>query len=205
MLNVLRSFVGAARSFLRTQRDLALENLALRHQIGLLKRSLGKRRLQLGPADRGLWATLSRVFSGWEQTLAFVRPATVVGWHRAGFKRFWTRKSRAGKPGRPSLDCAIRDLIRKMSQANPTWGSPRVRNELAKLGIELSRATVAKYMVRHRKPPSPTWRSFLETIPMLPISLRSIEHGAHVKDLVSIDFFTVPTATFRVMFRSGAS
>jgi putative transposase len=91
-------------------------------------------------------------------------------------------------------------LIRKMSRANPTWGSPRVRNELAKLGIELSRATVAKYMIRHRKPPSPTWRSFLEAIPMLPVSLRSIEHGAHVKDLVSIDFFTVPTATFRVLF-----
>ena len=185
MLNVLRSLAGAARSFLRTKRVLALENLALRHQIGVLKRSLGKRRLQLGLADRGLWATLSRVFRGWEQALAIVQPATVIGWHRAGFKRFWTRKSRAGKPGRPLVDHAIRGLIRKMSRANPTWGSPRVRNELAKLGIELSRATVAKYMIRHRKPPSPTWRSFLDN---------------HVKDLVSIDFFTVPTATFRVLF-----
>jgi putative transposase len=123
----------------------------------------------------------------------------VVGWHRAGFKRFWSRKSRAGKSGRPLLDHGIRDLIRKMSRANPTWGGPRVHNELAKLGIELSRATVAKYMTRHRKPPSPTWRSFLQAIPMLPISLRSIEHGAHINDLVSIDFFTVPTATFRVL------
>ena len=215
MLNILRSLIGAARSFFRTQRSLALENLALRHQIGALKRNtptwlsgsacqklgpVGNRRLRIGPADRGLWATLSRVFRGWEHTLAIVQPATVVGWHRAGFKRFWTRKSRAGKPGRPLLDHAIRDLMRKMSRANPTWGSPRVRNELAKLGIEVSRATVAKYMIRHRKPPSPTWRTFLETTPMLPISLRSIEHGAHVKDLVSIDLFTVPTATFRVLF-----
>jgi hypothetical protein len=163
MLNVLRSLAGATRSFLRTQRALALENLALRHQIGVLKRSLGKRRLQLDPADRGLWATLSRVFRGWEQALAIVQPATVIGWHRAGFKRFWTRKSRVGKLGRPTLDREIRNLIRRISQSNPTWGSPRVRNELAKLGIELSRATVAKYMIRHRKPPSPpgeaSWRT----------------------------------------------
>jgi len=185
MFNILRSLVGAARSFFKTQKSLALENLALRHQVGVLKRTVGKRRLKLGTADRGLWATLSRVFSGWEQVLAIVQPATVVGWHRAGFRRFWTRKSRAGRPGRPTLDHAIRDLIRKMSRANPTWGSPRVRNELAKLGIEVSRATVAKYMIRNRKPPSPTWRSFLDN---------------HVKDLVSIDFFTVPTATFRVLF-----
>jgi putative transposase len=140
MLNILRSLVGAARSFFRTQRSLALENLALRHQVGVLKRTVGNRRLRIGPADRGLWATLSRVFDGWENALAIVQPATVIGWHRAGFRRFWTRKSRAGKPGRPLLDHAIRDLIRKMSRANPTWGSPRVRNELAKLGIELSRA-----------------------------------------------------------------
>ena len=155
MLNILRSLVGAARSFFRTQRSLALENLALRHQIGALKRNtptwlsgsacqklgpVGDRRLRIGLADRGLWATLSRVFDGWQQVLAIVQPATVVGWHRAGFKRFWSRKSRTGKPGRPLLDHAIRDLIRKMSRTNPTWGSPRVRNELAKLGIEVSRA-----------------------------------------------------------------
>ena len=119
MLNVLESLVGAARSFFRTQRDLALENLALRHQVGVLKRSMGKRRLRLGPADRGLWATISRLFSGWEHALAIVQPATVIRWHREGFKRFWTRKSRAGKPGRPSVDHAIRELIRKMSRSNP--------------------------------------------------------------------------------------
>ena len=78
MLNVLRSLVGAARSFFKTQKSLALENLALRHQIGVLKRSVGKRRLRIGSADRGLWATLSRLFSGWEQALAIVQPATVI-------------------------------------------------------------------------------------------------------------------------------
>ena len=150
MLNILRSLVGAARSFFKTQKSLALENLALRHQVGVLKRTVGNRRPKLGIADRGLWATLSRVFGGWEQALAIVQPATVIGWHRAGFKRFWTRKSRAGTSGRPALDREIRNLIRRISQSNPTWGSPRVRNELAKLGIELSRATVAKYRVRRR-------------------------------------------------------
>jgi len=91
---------------------------------------------------------------------------------------------RSGLGGRPSLAREVRDLIRKMSRSNATWGAPRIRNELAKLGIELSRATIAKYMIRHRKPPSPTWRAFLDN---------------HLKDLVFIDFFVVPTATFRVL------
>ncbi len=79
----------------------------------------------------------------------------------------------------------VRDLIRKMSLANPLWGAPRIHGELLKLGIELSQATVAKYMVRQRKPPSQSWRTFLNN---------------HVRDLVSVDFFTVPTLSFRVLF-----
>ncbi len=77
------------------------------------------------------------------------------------------------------------DLIRKMSRSNVTWGAPRIRNELAKLGIEVAASTVARYMVRERKPPSPAWRTFLDN---------------HVKDLVAVDFFVVPTATFGVLF-----
>ncbi len=80
---------------------------------------------------------------------------------------------------------AVRDLIRGMSQANPRWGSPRIVGELAKLGIQVAKATVEKYMPRRRKPLSPTWRAFLEN---------------HLKDLVSIDFFVVPTVTFKVLF-----
>ena len=108
----------------------------------------------------------------------------MIRWHREGFKRFWTRKS-AKCLGRPGLDREVVDLIRKMSQANVTWGAPRIRNELAKLGIEVAVSTVAKYMPRRRKPPSPTWRAFLEN---------------HLKDLVAIDFFVVPTANFGVLF-----
>ena len=184
MLNLLWCLLLAARSLLNTQRELALENLALRHQIGVLKRTLGNRRPHLNRWDRGLWVVLSRVWTGWQQVLAIVQPATVIRWHREGFRRFWARKSRR-RDGRPALDREMRALIRKMSISNVTWGAPRICNELAKIGIKVSRSTVAKYMVRHRKPPSPTWRAFLDN---------------HVKDLVSLDFFVVPTATFRVLF-----
>ena len=123
---------------------------------------------------------LFRLWTGWQKMLAIVQPATVIRWHCEGFRRFWASKIRR-RDGRPELDREVRALIRKMSTSNPTWGAPRIRNELAKIGINVSRSTVAKYMVRHRKPPSPTWRSFLDN---------------HVMDLVSLDFFVVPTATF---------
>ena len=84
---------------------------------------------------------------------------------------------------RRRLPTEVRDLIRMMSRDNPIWGAPRIHGELLKLGIEISQATVSKYMVRHRKPPSQSWRTFLTN---------------HAKDIVSADFFTVPTVTFRV-------
>ena len=108
----------------------------------------------------------------------------IIG-HRCGFRRYWTWKSRRRRLGRPGVAPEIRELIRNMSRANPLWGAPRVHGELAKLGISISQAAVSKYMVRHRTPPSHTWRSFLDN---------------HAKDLVSLDFFTLPTATFRVLF-----
>jgi hypothetical protein len=87
----------------------------------------------------------------------------VVRWHREGFKRFWTRQSRAGRAGRPALGRELVGLIRKMARSNVTWGAPRIRNELAKLGIEVAVSTVAKYMVRERGLPSPSWRAFVGT------------------------------------------
>jgi putative transposase len=129
---------------------------------------------------------LARRWSAWRYALAIVQPATVIRWHREGFKRFWDRRSRAGRcGGRPVLGREIVELIRKMSKSNVTWGAPRIRNELAKLGIEIAVSTVARYMVREGKAPSPSWRAFLDN---------------HVKDLVAIDFFVVPTATFSVLF-----
>ena len=132
-------------------------------------------------SDRVLWVLLSRFWSGWRRCLQMVQPATVIAWHRRAFALYWTWKSRR-PPGRPNTTAEIRDLIRRMSHANPLWGAPRVHGELLKLGIEVAQSTVAKYLRRHRKPPMQTWRTFLTN---------------HV---ASIDFFTVPTATFRVLF-----
>jgi hypothetical protein len=133
MFVVLTSLVRATLSFFRNQRELALENFALRHQIGVLKRSLGTKGVCRKSSDRKLWVILSRLWTEWQQVLAIVQPATVIRWHRDGFRRFWASKSRR-RDGRPELDREVRALIRKMSTSNPTWGAPRIRNELATVG-----------------------------------------------------------------------
>ncbi len=166
---------------MKSRQALVLENLALRHQIGVLRRSVKQPRLK--PRDRGLWVLLSRIWRGWEQSLVLVKPETVIRWHRKGFRLYWKRKSRG--LGRPKVCAELRDLIRQMFRANPLWGAPRIHGELLKLGIEISQAAVPKYMFRRRKPPSQNWRTFLEN---------------HAKGIVSVDFFAVPTATFRVFF-----
>jgi transposase InsO family protein len=106
-------------------------------------------------------------------------------WHKKGFRMYWRWKSRPRWPGRRRISKEVRDLIRTMSRDNPLWGAPRIHGELLKLGISVSQGTVSKYMIRYRKPPSQTWRTFLKN---------------HAKDIVSVDFFTVPTATFRVLY-----
>lgn len=168
----------------KTSAELRLENLALRQQLGVLRRS-APNRLKLTPADRIFWVWLRRVWGDWKSALMIVKPATVVAWHRRGFRLFWTWKIRRGKPGRPSVPPEVRDLIRMMSRNNPIWGAPRIHGELLKLGIEITEPTVAKYMVRSRKPPSQTWRTFLDN---------------HIQSLVSVDFFTVPTIRFQVLY-----
>ena len=176
---ILPTFISA----LRSHRALALENLALRHQLEVLKRNT--KRLHIKNRDRLFWTILARIWSDWRKQLLFVRPETVIRWHKAGFRRYWRWKSRPKWPGRRAVPNDIRDLIRTMSQDNPLWGAPRIHGELMKLGITVSQGTVSKYMVRHRKPPSQSWRTFLKN---------------HAKDIVSVDFFTVPTATFRVLY-----
>jgi hypothetical protein len=103
----------------------------------------------------------------------------------AADRLFWTWKARHGRPGRPSVSKDVRELIRKMSRENPLWGAPRIHGELLKLGIDVGATSVSKYMIRRRKPPSQTWRTFLEN---------------HVKTMVSVDFFTVPTIRFQVLY-----
>ena len=180
---MISSLLHSLVSAFKTRRSLALENLALRQQLAVLQRSA--KRPRVSNVDRGFWVLLRRIWTDWDSVLVIVKPETVVRWHRAGFRRYWTWKSRRRRPGRPSVAPEVRELIRDISRSNPLWGAPRVHGELMKLGISISQAAVSKYMVRDRKPPSQTWRSFLDN---------------HLADLVSIDFFTVPTATFRVLF-----
>ena len=182
MLHLLYALLAAARSSLRWQRELGLENLALRQQLAVLKRT-GKR-ARLTKADRAFWVALSRLWTGWQHALVLAKPETVSGWHRRGFRRYRTWKSRH-RGGRPRVDEQIRTLIRRMAHENPTWGAPRIHGELLKLGFDVSEATVSRTMPRRRTPPSQTWRSFLRN---------------HTLDLVSIDFFVVPTATFRILY-----
>ena len=135
-----------------------------------------------------MWVALVRLWPNWRKSLMVVKPETVIGWHRKGFRFYWNWKSRRGRMGRPGVSKEIRDLIRDMSSVNVLWGAPRLHGELLKLGIEVSQATVAKYMVKHRKPPSQTWRTFLEN---------------HVKQLVSVDLFVVATVSFRTCMCSS--
>jgi hypothetical protein len=113
--------VAAVASVLKTRAALQLENVALRHQIGVLQRS-AKKRPKLSAADRLLWVWLSRVWRGWRSALVIVKPDTVVAWHRKGFRMFWTWKIRRGKPGRPAVPREVRELIRRMSREKSGLG-----------------------------------------------------------------------------------
>ena len=156
----VRPYINVARLpfFASTQAATRAEIIALRHQVLVLQRTQETKRLLLRPPDRWLWIGLSRMWSGWRSALIIVKPETVLSWHRKAFRWYWTWKIRHGQTGRPRISKETRDLIRTMSRMNVLWGAPRVHSELLKLGIKVSEATVAKYMVRHRKPPSQTCR-----------------------------------------------
>src|SRR5215472_7773052 len=139
MLDVILITLSSLLSGLRGQAALQAENIALRHQVTALQRTHTKRPA-LKPGDRCLWVWLSRLWSGWRSALIIVMPETVIGWHRQGFRWYWTWKIRHGKAGRPPVPKQIRDLIRTMSRENPIWGAPRIHSELMKLDIKISEA-----------------------------------------------------------------
>src|SRR5215471_12818465 len=122
-LSALHVVAAAASLAFKSRATLQLENLALRHQLGVLRRSV--KRPKLTSADRLLWTWLCAFWSDWRSALVIVKPETVIGWHRKGFQLFWTWKVRHGQPGRPPVSKEIRQLIRKMSRENPLWGAPR--------------------------------------------------------------------------------
>src|SRR5262245_29633825 len=180
VVSALLAFVG---SLFRSRVSLHLEHFALRHQLAVYQHPVHRPRLH--PADRLFWAWLSRLWPGWEGALAFVQPRTVITWQQQRFRDHWRRLTHHGKPGRPAMAKEVRQLIRNMWQANPTWGSPRIVGELYKLGIEVAKSTVETYRVRPRRPSSPTWKTFLKN---------------HLQDLVALDFLVVPTVRHTVLF-----
>ena len=143
----------------RSRASLAAENLALRHQLGVLAPTA--RRPRVRRRDRIFWVWHSRIWPDWRSALVIVKPETVIAWHRQGFRLYWRWKSRAGKPGQPRVDPEIRQLIRRMSRDNPLWGSPRIHDELALLGLKVAKSTVEKYMIKDGRPRSHTWRTFI--------------------------------------------
>jgi putative transposase len=167
----------------RIHRQLAIENLALRHQLSVYKRTMMRPKLRT--TDRLFWIGLARIWAGWRQSLVIVTPDTVLRWRRRRFRKYWTQLSGGSTGGRPPVDAEIRALVTRMATANPLWGAPRIHGELLKIGIEVAERTVSRLMPRRRPQPSQTWRTFLAN---------------HARELVSIDFFTVPTARLRVLF-----
>lgn len=142
----------------RSRTALQAEILVLRHQLNVLGRKAPKR-LAFSIVDRLLFTGLYQSAPGVLDALKILKPETVIRWHRTGFRAYWRGKSRS-LGGRPPIPADICRLIREMNVANPLWGGPRIHGELLKLGIDIGQTTVAKYMVKRRRPPSQGWRPF---------------------------------------------
>jgi hypothetical protein len=183
MRDVCRLIWSALVGLLQSRVSLEVEILALRHQLNVLRRKSPKKPT-FTIIDRLVFAGLYGLAPGMLDALAIVEPQTVIRWHRAGFRAYWCWKSKP-RGGRPKTPLEIRHLIRDMSLANPLWGAPRIHGELLKLGIDVGQTSVAKYMAKHRRPPSQGWKTFLRN---------------HADGIASIDLFVVPTISFRVLY-----
>ena len=186
MVRILGVLIASCAWFFRSRHDLLLENLALRQQLSLMVRKRPRRRPTL--SDKLFWAFLSRIWSGWKRTILVVQPKTVVSWHRAGFKLYWKWISRSKmNVGRRPTSVELRELIFRMVAENPTWGAPRIHGELQMLGFEVSERTVLNWMRKAPRNPEPAkrWMAFLSN---------------HREAIAAMDFFTVPTLTFGVLY-----
>jgi putative transposase len=156
--------------------------MALRHQLAVYQHTI--KRPKLRPSDRLFWVWLSHLWPEWNAALEVVQPRTVIAWQQTRVRDDWRHLSQSGKPCRPAVSKDVRHLIRDMWRSHPMWGSPRMVGELRQLGSTVAQSTVETYRPRVRKPPSPTWKTFL---------------NHHVQDIIACDVLTVPTATFRVL------
>ena len=186
MVHLSFALLAYIRAFLRSRHDLGLEVLALRQQVAVLKRQ--HPRPHLTRRDRLFWVALRSVWHRWSGALLIVKPETVAGWHRAGFRLYWRFRSRASRPGRRRISSEIRAAIDLMRKENPSWGAPRIHGELLKLGFDVSERTVSRHVER-RTPGSDDarqkWLAFLSN---------------HREAIAAMDFFTVPTVTFRLLY-----
>jgi transposase InsO family protein len=183
MINGLKLLACFVVSLFRSTGRLEAEIVILRHQLNVLRRTMPSR-TRLTLIDRLIFVWLYRLRPSVLSAVVIVQPETVVRWHRAGFRLYWRWKSRARR-GRPRVPRDLRDLIRKMSLANPLWGAPRIHGELLKLGIEVAQSTVATYMGRCRRPPSQSWKTFLRN---------------HAAGIAAMDLLVVPTIGFRLLY-----
>lgn len=170
----------------RSRRDLILENLALPQQLGVLTQTHSRPRLVA--SDRIFWVLLRRFWAGWKDALIYVRPDTVIRWHRKGFKQYWKWLSRKHPVvGRKPTSRELRELIFRMVTENHTWGAPRIHGELRMLGFEVSERTVLRLMRKapRDREPARRWAAFLSN---------------HREAIAAMDFFTVPTLTFGVLY-----
>ena len=177
---------GTLVRLLRARRSLLLENLALRQQLAVLKRRHPKPRI--GWLDKLFWVAVRRFWAEWKQSLIVVTPATVVRWHRVGFRLYWRLISRARtQVGRRQTSKEVRELIFRMVAENPTWGAPRIQGELLMLGFDLSERTISRWMKRAPRDPEPAklWGAFLRN---------------HREAIAAMDFFAAPTITFGVLY-----
>ena len=181
----LALFLSIAAAVFKDRADLVAENVALRHQLSCLIHRGPRPKIRA--VDRVFWVLLSCFWSGWRKSLALVKPATVLAWHRKGFKLFWRWKSRKRGLGRPRISIEVRKLIVEMAEMNVAWGAPRIHGELLKLGIEISEITVSRCMPK-RPPPAGSrqrWATFMHN---------------HLHETLAIDFAVVPTATFGIVY-----
>jgi hypothetical protein len=185
----LALFLSIAAAVFKDRADLVAENVALRHQLSCMIHRGPRPKIRA--VDRVFWVLLSRFWSGWRESLALVKPATVVAWHRKGFKLFWRWKSRKRGPGRPRISAELRKLIIEMAEMNVGWGAPRIHGELLKLGIELSEISVSRYMPK-RPPPAGSWQRWATFL------------RKHLHETLAVDFAVIPSATFGIPVGSRA-
>jgi putative transposase len=178
---MFRSFLTLFLKFFNSRAQLQLEIVFLRKQVERLTRTSPRPRFR--PSDRFFFSVLTSIFSSWKSALLIIKPETVIRWHQEGFTLYWRWKSRS-ELGRPKIPQEQINLIKQIANENPLWGAPRIHGEMLKLGFNISESTVLRYLPK--KPKRTTgqhWATFLKN---------------HHAEIVSLDFFVVPTITFKL-------